>query len=156
MSDLVQVWTDGSIAWNPGGPMGWGFVAIDRWGDITERCGGAAEAPENTNNKAELLAVMHALEWLQGMPATIRTDSQYARNGMNDWWKGWVRKGWRRMEHGVQVPIPNADLWQPMLKLRAQGQIIEWVRGHNKDFYNERADALALQGRLANTPKEIA
>ncbi|MNL88936.1 ribonuclease H [compost metagenome] len=52
--------------------------------------------------------------------------------------------------------MPNCDLWQPMVKLRARDQEIFWVRGHNNDFYNERADALALQGRLANTPKETA
>ena len=155
MSDLVQVWTDGSIFPNPGGPMGWGFVAIDRWGEITERYDGALEDPSNTNNRAEMKALLIALEWLQGMPATLRTDSQYVMNGMNQWSIGWARRGWRRMEHGREVPVPNADLWQRMVKLRTRQQEILWVRGHNNDHYNERADQLALMGRQSVT-KESA
>lgn len=155
MSDLFQVWTDGSIHPNPGGPMGWGFVAIDRWGEITERHGGVAEDPSNSNNRAEMMALLRALEWLQGMPATLRTDSQYVMNGMNLWSTNWARRGWRRTEHGKSVPIPNADLWRPMVKLRTRQQEIYWVRGHNNDFYNERADQLALLGRQSVT-KEAA
>jgi ribonuclease HI len=148
---LATVYTDGSIFPNPGGPEGWAFVAVDRWGEITERNGGTPAAPGNSNNRAEMMAMLRALEWLQGCPAEIFTDSQYVMNGMNTWWQGWIRKGWRRMEHGVQVPIPNADLWQQMLPLRKPGQTIAWVRGHDGNHYNEIADKLAEAGRLSVT-----
>jgi ribonuclease HI len=45
------------------------------------------------------------------------------------------------------MPVINADLWQ-RLDLAAQSHKVDWrwVRGHNGDPMNERADELARRG----------
>ena len=155
---MIHVHCDGSIGpKNPGGDCGWGFAATcQATGEITEQCGGWPAAPGNTNNRAEMSALLHALLWLHGREAHIWSDSQYVVNGMNVWSAAWIRRRWQRQTHGVWEPVPNADLWRQTIAARSTIQVIEWVRGHNGTAGNERADQLALQGRLLNTTKETA
>ena len=46
--------------------------------------------------------------------------------------------------------MPNADLWKRLLDLTSERPVtFRWVRGHNGDPMNERADELAEIGMLA-------
>ena len=100
---MIQVYTDGSIHPNPGGPMGWGFIAIDtETGEILmEHSDGREATIGNSNNKAELAALICALRWLRGRPAEIYSDSEYVVKGTNEWSPRWAIKGFRRMKFGV-------------------------------------------------------
>lgn len=149
---MIEVHVDGSIFPNPHGPCGWAFSAIDQGsGEVTERFGGIAAAPGNSNNRAEMTALLRAIQWLEGRPAHIWSDSQYVVNGMNVWSPAWIRGRWMRQRHGVFEQVPNADLWAEMTAKRHPHQVIAWVRSHNGTAGNERADQLALQGRLSVT-----
>jgi ribonuclease HI len=73
-------------------------------------------------------------------------DSQYVLKGITEWLPGWKAKGWRT---AAKQPVKNVDLWQALDALVSQGgHEIDWrwVRGHNGDPGNERADALANLG----------
>jgi ribonuclease HI len=63
---------------------------------------------------------------------------------MTEWLNGWKAKNWRTAD---KKPVKNADLWK-ILDVLAQAHQIEWiwVRGHDGNDGNERADALANEG----------
>jgi ribonuclease HI len=136
----VIVHTDGACSGNPG-PGGWGAI-LECDGREKELFGGEALT---TNNRMELTAAIQALAALS-RPSTVElhTDSQYLRNGIMQWIRGWKRNGWRTAD---RKPVKNMDLWQRLDELIA-GHKVEWrwVRGHSGHDLNERADALARQG----------
>ena len=140
MSDPVVVYTDGACKGNPG-PGGWG--ALLRWGDHSkELFGGEART---TNNRMELTAVIEALAALnQRCEVAIYTDSEYVRNGITTWIHNWKQRGWRTAD---KKPVKNIELWQRLDALASQHDVRwHWVRGHNGDPGNERADELANMG----------
>jgi ribonuclease HI len=98
-----------------------------------------------TNNRMELTAVIRALESLKrSSKIKLYTDSSYVQKGMTEWMVGWKAKHWRTAD---KKPVKNEDLWKALDSL-SQSHQIEWiwVRGHNGNDGNERADALANQG----------
>jgi ribonuclease HI len=142
---VVEIYTDGACKGNPG-PGGWG-VLLRAGTSEKELFGGEAST---TNNRMELRAVIEALSALK-RPCDVKlhVDSQYVLKGMTEWLQGWKAKGWRTA--GKQ-PVKNVDLWQELDALvNGAGHRIEWhwVRGHNGDPGNERADELANQGVLS-------
>jgi ribonuclease HI len=151
MTGEVSIWTDGACSGNPG-PGGWG--AILSFGDHEkELFGGEAST---TNNRMELTAAIEALEALK-KPCVVHlhTDSNYLKAGITAWIVGWKRNGWRTAD---KKPVKNAELWH-RLDLAAARHDIDWrwVKGHNDDVMNVRADALArkgMRGFHANGPKE--
>ena len=140
MSDPVVVYTDGACKGNPG-PGGWG--ALLRWGDHEkELFGGEAQT---TNNRMELTAVIEALAALkQRCQVAVYTDSAYVKNGITTWIHNWKQRGWRTAD---KKPVKNIELWQRLDALASQHDVRwHWVRGHNGDPGNERADELANLG----------
>ena len=100
-----------------------------------------------TNNRMELMAVIQALQALKRPCAvTLHVDSQYVLKGMTEWLAGWKAKGWRT---STKQPVKNQELWQALDALvNGAGHEIKWrwVRGHDGDPGNERADLLANRG----------
>ena len=141
--DLVEIWTDGGCKPNPG-PGGW--AAILRYKGVEREISG--HDPATTNNRMELTAAAEALESLKRpCRVVVNTDSEYLRNGITRWQTGWVRKGWKNAKGD---PVANMDLWRRLLELVKVHQIEwRWVRGHDGDVMNERADVLATKARDA-------
>jgi len=139
--DLVEIWTDGGCKPNPG-PGGW--AAILRYKGVEREISG--HDPATTNNRMELTAAAEALESLKRpCRVVVNTDSEYLRNGITRWQTGWVRKGWKNAKGD---PVANMDLWRRLLELVKVHQIEwRWVRGHDGDVMNERADVLATKAR---------
>jgi ribonuclease HI len=138
----VEIYTDGACKGNPG-PGGWG-VLLKTGATQKELYGGEAAT---TNNRMELMAVIQALEALKRPCAvTLYLDSQYVLKGITEWLPGWKAKGWRTAS---KQPVKNAELWKRLDDLLTRsGHVVDWrwVRGHNGDPGNERADALANLG----------
>ena len=138
----VHIYTDGACRGNPG-PGGWG-VLLKSGPQEKELFGGE---PATTNNRMELMAVIQALQALKRPCAvTMYVDSQYVLKGITEWLPGWKRKGWRTASG---QPVKNVELWQQLEKLVQEGGHAidwQWVRGHNGDPGNERADELANKG----------
>ncbi len=138
----VVINTDGACRGNPG-PGGWG--AVLQYGDKTKELYGGTGA--TTNNRMELTAVIEALQAVK-VPCkiTLRSDSKYVLQGITEWMPNWKMRGWRT---AAKKPVLNVDLWQTLDQLvsHSKHQIDwQWVKGHNGDPGNERADALANLG----------
>jgi ribonuclease HI len=140
--NLIDIHTDGACKGNPG-PGGWG-VLLQSNGKVKELFGGE---PATTNNRMEMMAVIQALLALK-QPCRVRlhVDSQYVLKGVTEWLAGWKARGWRTAS---KQPVKNQDLWQLLDRLLSDGgHHVEWfwVRGHDGDPGNERADELANKG----------
>jgi len=138
----IEIYTDGACKGNPG-PGGWGAL-LKSEGMQKELFGGELGT---TNNRMEMLAVIEALTALKRpCQVILHVDSQYVLKGMTEWLPGWKARGWKT---AAKQPVKNVDLWQRLDALvNGAGHVIEWrwVRGHNGDPGNERADALANLG----------
>jgi len=136
--DAVIVYADGACSGNPG-PAGLGVVVIDgpKRVELSEYLG------EQTNNIAELTAVLRALGEIEAGRATmIYTDSQYTI--------GVVQKGWKAKANQALV----AEL-REALKARPSTRLA-YVPGHSGVLLNERADALAREAVSARkTRREV-
>lgn len=123
----VTIWCDGACIPNPG-VGGWGIV-FECDGIRKELCGGA---PDMTNQRAEIMAAIVALETLKySCRVTLISDSQYLIKTMTD---GWAKR-------------TNLDLWERLTNAAAMHMVEwRWVKGHAGDSGNERADALSLRG----------
>ena len=139
MSSVV-VYTDGACKGNPG-PGGWGALITGADG-TREIFGGEADT---TNNRMELTAVIRALDSLPtGSDVELYTDSQYVKQGIETWIHGWKRNGWKTAD---RKPVKNAELWRTLEGAAARHRVRwHWVRGHDSNAGNERADALANRG----------
>jgi ribonuclease HI len=135
----VVIHTDGACSGNPGPG---GFGAILEWdGRVRELKG---SEPHTTNNRMELMAAIVALETLKRpCDVDLHTDSQYLRQGITSWIKGWKRNGWKTAD---RKPVKNVDLWQRLDEAIVRHRVHwHWVRGHAGHDLNERADALARE-----------
>ena len=140
---IVEIATDGACKGNPG-PGGWG--ALIRHGDKEKELSGGE--PDTTNNRRELRAAIEALNALN-RPCRVKLsiDSLCVKDGITKWIFGWQKNGWRT---AARKPVKNADLWQDLLKAVERHQIEwHWVRGHDGDADNERADQLASDAALS-------
>lgn len=134
MSAAVEIFTDGACRGNPG-PGGW--AAVLRYKDHEKVISGAET--ETTNNRMELMAAIEALESLK-RPARVAltTDSQYLRQGIQQWMANWKRNGWRT---SARQPVKNRDLWERLDAAAARHHIEwHWVKGHSGHPENEQAD----------------
>ena len=134
--NAVMVYTDGGAIGNPG-PGGYGVVF---------ETGATFSGGFNltTNNRMELLAVIVALETLEGetRPICLHSDSRYVVNGITkNWAQAWKRRGWKKSDG---TPAMNPDLWQRLLDLLPDLDIrFIWVKGHAGNPLNEACDHLA-------------
>ena len=138
----IVIYTDGACKGNPG-PGGWGAL-LTSGATEKELFGGELGT---TNNRMEMTAVIEALAALKKPSAVILyLDSQYVLKGITEWIHGWKARGWRTT---AKAPVKNVDLWQKLdaLLVSSRHRIDwRWVKGHNGDPGNERADALANKG----------
>ena len=144
-TNQFEIHTDGACKGNPG-PGGWGFL-MHRDGQLmVEMVGGLGHT---TNNIMELTAVVEAMEYVSGFAlpkdcVLIATDSNYVVRGNNEWMAGWKARNFK--------DVKNKELWFRFLeakdKLEANGVTLtlKWVKGHDGDPLNERADDLANIG----------
>ncbi len=134
----VTIYTDGACSGNPG-PGGW--ATILRYGEHEKVLQGGASL--TTNNRMELRAAIAGLSSLsRPCVVELHTDSQYVRRGITEWLAGWKRNGWRT---STKQPVKNQDLWRALDAAMRPHQVSwRWVKGHNGDEMNERADQLAV------------
>lgn len=140
MNKKVEIYTDGACSGNPG-PGGWGALLIHgaHQKEIMEG------AFETTNNRMELTAAIEALNVLKEPCSIIlHTDSTYVKDGITKWIENWKSNGWRTAN---KKPVKNAELWQALDEAVSRHKVTwKWVKGHNGDEGNERADELANMG----------
>ena len=139
IDDRIHIYTDGATEPNPG-PGAWGAYWRGLDGKEVELSG---FEPETTNQRMELMGPIAALEAIEEPGRLlVLSDSRYVVNGITSWIEGWRRYGWRTRQNR---PVKNRDLWERLLALRTERVRFAWVRGHDGDAGNERADFLARQ-----------
>jgi ribonuclease HI len=133
----VMIYTDGGCEPNPG-QGAWAFVCVSPYFEMS------GFNPNTTSNQMEITAVLEAVKHAKEICATdilVVSDSQYTVKGFNDWSKRWRVNGWKRQEKGVFVPVKNAALWRELDSYRGFLKL-QWIKGHNGNEFNERADEL--------------
>ena len=136
-NNIINIYTDGACSGNPG-PGGWGAY-IDNAGLVTELSG---REEDTTNNRMELKAVIEALNsFTSKTNLNLYTDSKYVMDGSSKWIENWKKNGWKTAQ---KKAVKNQDLWIELDKLLHFHQIHwVWVKGHDGNLGNERADYLA-------------
>ena len=137
MSKII-IYTDGACSM-PSMQGGWGVVL--KWEEITKELSGFET--NTTNNQMELRACIEGLLAVKmpNIPIEIYTDSKYVKNGITQWIINWKKNGWKT---AAKQPVKNAELWIQLdeisQKLKPEWK---WVKAHNGNVLNERADFLA-------------
>ena len=149
----VLIWTDGSSIrkkYKEGyhGGVGCYLVSNGRVKEIS------IPIEDGTNNIAELAACIYGLKALKyKCKVTLYTDSQYSINCVTKCYEGWERRGWKTASGGE---IKNLELIRQLRELYNYHDVdILWVKGHNGDFGNERADVLACKASASLKEKEV-
>lgn len=137
--DVVIVYTDGACSGNPG-PGGW--AALLQWNQQEKELTGGA--PDTTNNRMEMRAVIEALKALtRPCHVKIHSDSALIINAFTQGWiDAWLKRNWKKAD---KKPVENQDLWEEMLTAM-QPHDVEWikVKGHADNERNNRVDRLAV------------
>lgn len=146
---IQAIYTDGACSGNPG-KGGWGTVVYFQNGEKQELGG---YAPQTTNNRMEMQAAIAALEYFaqsgQTDGITLYTDSEYVKNGITKWIRGWKKKGWKTSSGKA---VLNQDLWETLDQLNSPAVTWQYVRGHAGNEGNERCDAIARAFSQNRTP----
>lgn len=127
----IFVFTDGSCRGNPG-PMGIGIVIIPNINDMNTIVKFGKKIGNGTNNIAELTAIKIGIEnaLKYNKPIILFTDSEYSINVVTGRYKAKA----------------NIDLINDIQKLIKLNSIqIKYVKGHDKNVFNNIADSLATQ-----------
>jgi len=136
----VSLYADGACSGNPGPG---GFACVIVYGEAEKQIVGGA--PETTNNRMELMAIITGLEALKTRcRVDVYTDSQYAADGIEKGWAArWQANGWRKLDGNA---AKNPDLWERLLSLGQKHTIkMHWIKGHADNEYNNRCDKLAVE-----------
>lgn len=141
MINKVDLYIDGACKGNPG-PGGWGCVIMQK-DHIIQEFHGAQN--NTTNNRMELKSAIEGLRAIkEKSQVALYTDSQYVKNGINDWLKRWVSNGWKTANNKA---VKNQDLWIELHRECQRHDVSwHWVKGHSGLLGNERADRLAQLG----------
>jgi ribonuclease HI len=138
--DKVIIYTDGAARGNPG-PAGWGIVFL--MGHKVIEIGGRSD--HATNNQMELTAAIEGLRYVKkhkiDLSVEIFADSKYVITGATEWIHNWMKNAWRT---AAKKPVLNQELWQELHELNQKFKP-KWhyVKGHNGDKWNDRADEIA-------------
>ena len=90
----------------------------------------------------EMTAAIKALQYFKLKKNIILyTDSNYLKLGITNWIGLWKRNNWINSK---KKQVKNKSYWMTLDKLNSLHNIEwKWVKAHNGDKYNERADKLA-------------
>lgn len=150
---MIELFTDGSYD-SKRQIGGWAFVAYLDEVEIDHKSG---SDKGDTNNRFEVLAVLHAAQWAASReeltPVLVWTDSLYVMEGVRRSLPIWRNNGWKKIDRNPRNrrrPSPDRDVWKMLDRVLTENtQIaVDWCKAHEGLFGNERADLLAGASRL--------
>jgi ribonuclease HI len=154
--NLVHIFTDGACTNNGkrGANAAWGYIVVaDNGYKVLDRGSGPIiKSEQQTNQRAELMALLMGLEAANKYPGSIKmwSDSQYAINCASVWGPSWRKKGWTKQGG----PIQHLDLVKQLVEKTGQMGFrlkYQWLKGHKGGgaqnqfpwMFNHQVDALA-------------
>lgn len=130
----VVVYTDGAFSSNRQ-TMGYAFVVLKNDKKVYSWFNGEKGG---TNNRAEILSAIFAIEYLKGLDIkdfTLYSDSMYL--------VGTLTLDWKRNK--------NLDLWDRIDKIKEGLNVIfKHCKGHEGNKFNNLCDTLAVEGSHIN------
>ena len=149
---MIYIYTDGS-AKNNGKRSARAGVGVWFGPDDSRNISEPLVGPEQTNNRAELTAILRALEAMSNRrnePITIVSDSQYSIRCVSVWIHAWKKNHWKTSK---KQDVKNKDLIVRIDDLMSRFTHLQYryVKAHtNKDDQhsvgNRWADQLAEEG----------
>lgn len=134
-------YTDGSCKAADGAPGGWGFSIKPPEGPLLE---GIGKARGTLAKVMEYRAVAEALGALPAkVSAVVFSDNQSLVENLSKQLATWRANGFAKVDAQVVESVRRIDAAIVEKELVVRWQ---WVRAHNGNAGNERADALAAQG----------
>lgn len=134
-------YTDGSCKAAEGAPGGWGFVIKRPGGTSLEAYG---KAHGTLAKIMEYRAVAEALAALPvGAKAVVFCDNQALVENLSKQLLNWARSGFSRVDPQI---VDWARQIEACIRDNRLAVRFQWLRAHNGNSGNERADALAAQG----------
>ena len=134
-------YTDGSCKAAEGAPGGWGFV-IKRAGASTIEGYGKAHA-----TLAKVMEYRAVAEALAALPdrarAVVFCDNQSLVENLSKQLANWARSDFANVDPMIKDSVRSIDTYVRGKRLEVRFQ---WLRAHNGNAGNERADELAAQG----------
>lgn len=103
------------------------FGGSGRWAAVVEKDGErkvlSGHEPQGVANRLYLVAAINGLDAVpENEPVYVYTESDYLRNGIERWIKGWKRNGWQTQEGGA---VKHRDVWEKLDRL-AQTRKVKW------------------------------
>lgn len=143
---MYEIYTDGSVTLNPNGAMGYGVAVYFNGKPLHTFAGYDPEADDNTNNKAEHLAMNYALDWIKDnvpQKSTVKmySDSNLVVNQVNGTW---------RIKNGSSREIAEINRILFFELKQNYGISLSWVSRNN----NTITDILSHQATKEN-PMQI-
>ncbi len=165
----VDIYTDGSCLKNPG-MGGYGYIiryteddpsnpSVPKFVDIEKNQG----YRYTTNNRMEIMAAIFGIKdiinnisigVIKGCTQiNLFSDSEYLCKSINNKWiYKWMENNWMTSSFGGKSPKPvkNKDLWEELINVQnvvrnlGISLIFNWVKGHDTNEMNNRADKLAV------------
>lgn len=137
-------YTDGSAKAGAGAPGGWGFVVRPPSSVDAAPIEGYGKATETLAKVMEYRAVAEAIAVLPaGAEAIVFSDNQSLVENLVKRLDVWRSNGFAKVDPAIVESVRRIAAAIDEKELKASFQ---WVRGHNGNAGNERADALAAQG----------
>ena len=154
--NTTHIFTDGACTNNGrrSANAAWAFIAVagSGYSILNRGSGPIPKSQQQTNQRAELMALLMGLEAAEKYPGSIKiwSDSQYSINCASVWGPSWRKKGW--VKQGG--PIQHLDLIKQLVEKTTQmGHRLEykWLKGHKGGseqyqfpwMFNHQVDALA-------------
>jgi ribonuclease HI len=116
---------------------GWGVVL--RYGEHTKTLSGHESG--TSANRMHLTAAIKGLQTIKKtLPVHFYTNSDYVRDGITRWVKGWQQRNWQTKSGR---PVSNQDLWQSLIAV-ASGYQVRWHLVTKKELPPPMTQAKAL------------
>jgi len=152
--DSMHIWTDGSVLNNrlESCTAGTGWISDRELYDCISLRGIPL-----TNNIAEVTAVTLCLTAWRGYNIVIHTDSTYVLKLMKSNLLAMERDGWGDFPWSGQSAASLPLFKHLLFLLRSHGGRVEFAKAkaHGDDTWNNRADALANEGRVSGRPYDL-
>ena len=154
--NTTHIFTDGACTNNGrrNANAAWGYIVVAGKGYqvLDKGSGPIPKSQQQTNQRAELTALLMGLEAASKYPGSIKiwSDSQYSINCASVWGPSWRKKSWTKQGG----PIQHLDLVKQLVeKTMLMGNRLEykWLKGHKEGgaqyqfpwMFNHQVDALA-------------